>query len=337
MNKKKKLTFSLIICTYQRADSLKRLLDSVSSQNLYPDEIIIVDGSENLATENMVSKLSFEGLEYFRVDEDNRGLTRQRNYGIKKSGHTDIICFLDDDIVLETNYFENLISTYYKFPDAMAVGGWIKDETEWKKISAEYKPAFDKYAFDNFTRKLGHRNVLRKKLGLLSHEPPGFMPEFSHGFSTGFLPPSGKTYEVEYFMGGVSSYRRKLFDKIKFSKYFEGYGLYEDMDFCLRASRLGKMYVNTRARVEHLHEESGRPDFYKYGKMVVRNGYYVWKIKNPNPNLRCILKWNAITFLLILVRIGNIYNTNEKNVALKDAIGRTMGWLSLIFNKPGKI
>jgi GT2 family glycosyltransferase len=328
MNKKKKLTFSLIICTYQRADSLKRLLESISSQSLYPDEIVIVDGSEDLATENMVSKLSYEGLEYFRVDEDNRGLTRQRNYGIKKSGLTDIICFLDDDIVLEDNYFENLISTYYKFPDAMAVGGWIKDETEWKKISAEYKPAFDEYAFDNFTRKLGQRHVLRKKLGLLSYEPPGFMPEFSHGFSTGFLPPSGKTYEVEYFMGGVSSYRRKLFNKLNFSSYFEGYGLYEDMDFCLRVSKLGKLYVNTSARVLHLHDESGRPDYYKYGKMVILNGYHVWRLKYPNPNFRSKLKWNFINILLLIIRLKNKIIDGDKSAG-NDVLGRMRALLWL--------
>src|SRR5690606_29931927 len=144
--------------------------------------------------------------------------------------------------------------------------------------------------------KLGSRNLLRKKIGLLSNQPPGVMPEFSNGLSISFLPPSGKIYPVEFFMGGVSSYRKKLFEKINFSKYFEGYGLYEDMDFCLRASEIGQLYVNTGAHLFHYHEAGGRPNQFQYGKMVLRNGWYVWRIKYPKPNSVAVMKWHSIAF-----------------------------------------
>mgnify|MGYP000720838582 CR=1 FL=1 len=187
---------------------------------------------------------------------------------------------------------------------------------------------------NGFKRKLGSRNVLRKKLGLLSDRPPGFMPDFSNGFSTGFLPPSGKIYPVEYFMGGVASYRKKLFEKIRFSPYFEGYGLYEDMDFCLRASKIGQLYVNTAAQLHHLHEEAGRPNKFNYGKMVVRNGWFVWRVKNPNPSLNVKLKWHAITLLLMTIRFTNTFTTSKRKEAFTEALGRKMGWLSLFFNEP---
>ena len=154
------------------------------------------------------------------------------------------------------------------------------------------------------------------------------MPEFSHGFSTGFLPPTGKIYPVEFFMGGVSSYRKYLFENVRFSPYFEGYGLYEDMDFCLRASKLGKLYVNTAARVHHLHDESGRPDYFKYGKMVVQNGYYVWKSKYPKVKIKSRLKWYFITVLLAIIRLKNGLFDGEK-VAVNDFQGRIKGLLTL--------
>lgn len=151
------------------------------------------------------------------------------------------------------------------------------------------------------------------------------MPEFSHGFSTGFLPPSNKIYEVEYFMGGVSSYKKKIFDKLGFSPYFEGYGLYEDMDFCLRASNYGKLYLNTGARVKHLHVESGRPNHYKYGQMVVKNGKYVWKLKYPKPSFKARLKWYKISFLLAFIRLIN-YLQGDK-AGFRDFKGRLSGFL----------
>ena len=329
------MKFSLIICTYFRPDSLLRLLKSVEMQTLYPDEVIVVDGSDNDATELMLSKNSFENLKYYKVDKNRRGLTKQRNLGIEKSGNNiGICCFLDDDIVLKPIYFENLISVFSKYPDAVGVGGAIINEGVWKEVKQGSTPEFQNYYYKGWERKLGSRNVLRKRLSLLSEQLPGIMPEFSNGFSIGFYPPNGEIHQVEYFMGGVSAYKKELFAKIKFSEYFKGYGLYEDMDFCLRASKIGNLYLNTAAQCYHLHEESGRPDYYKYGKMVVRNGWYVWRVKYPNPGLQARLKWHTTSFLLTLVRLSNTLNTSNKKAAFKEALGRVSGWWSLIFNKP---
>lgn len=310
-----------------------KLLDSVYEQILVPDEILVVDGSYDDETGNLFQQHKLPGLKYYRVEVEDRGLTRQRNYGVKKAGkNMDVICFLDDDIILEEDYFQNLINTYYEFPDAIGVGGYILDEVKWER--KQISPMYAEYKIDGWTRKLGSRNLLRKRLGLLSTKPPGIMPDFSNGLSTGFLPPSGKVYPVDYFMGGVASYKKGLLEKIGFSKYFEGYGLYEDMDFCLRASRHGQLYVNTAAQVHHYHEEAGRPNSFKYGKMVVRNGWYVWRVKNPNPSLTARFKWMAVAVLLLGVRCGNILSSTKKKEVLFECLGRKAGLISLIFQKP---
>jgi GT2 family glycosyltransferase len=230
--------------------------------------------------------------------------------------------------VLELNYFEKLIASYKQYPDAIGVGGQIKDDVNWRKVPANYKAQFKEFVIDNYVRPLGQRNVLRKSLGLLSDKPPGFMPDFSHGFSTGFLPSSGEIYPVEFFMGGVASYKHQLFSEIYFSEKFIGYGLYEDMDFCLRASRLGQFYVNTAARVAHLHDEAGRPNHYKYGEMVVKNGYYVWKLKNPNPSGKAVIKFWGIHILLLLIRFVNGFNKDKSG--FDDARGRFKSLIAMI-------
>ena len=327
------MTFSLIICTYQRPKALLSLLNSVVQQSLYPDQLLIIDGSMDALTEEALSKREFKNLEYYRVAEQDRGLTSQRNYGIQKTAEDiEIICFLDDDIILEPDYFENLIGTYSAYPDALGVGGYITNEVNWEK--SDRAVDFDEFKMDNYIRKFGSRNLLRKRLGLLSDQPPGVMPEFSNGLSIGFLPPSGQIYPVEFFMGGVASYRKSLFQNIKFSEYFDGYGLYEDMDFCLRASKIGQLFVCTAARVAHYHEQAGRPDKFKYGKMVIRNGWYVWHIKYPSPGLKASLKWHGTAFLLTLVRLGNVMSTSKRKEALTESLGRIAGWWSLLLNKP---
>ncbi len=329
------MKFSLIICTYMRPKPLLKLLQSVKSQTLYPNEIIIVDGSLNNETKEMLTENSFQYLNYFLVSNEDRGLTRQRNYGITKvDKEMEIVCFLDDDTVLEPDYFEQLIKTYQIHPKALGVGGYIINETSWEKVNENEVVKIDEFSYDGWKRKDGSRFVLRKKLRLDSDCSPGFSPLFSHGRSVGFLPPSGKIYEVEQVMGGVSSFKKSVFDTVQFSIYFEGYGLYEDADFSLRVAKTGKLYVNTAAQLSHFHNPSGRPNQYQYGKMVVRNGYYVWRVKNPDPTFKAKFKWHAITLLLMTIRFTNTFTTNKRKEAFTEALGRKMGWLSLWINKP---
>lgn len=318
-----------------RPKPLLQLLQSVEKQTLYPDSILIIDGSRDEQTKALFDQYSFRNLQYFLVSENDRGLTKQRNYGVKRVDEsTEIVCFLDDDTVLEVTYFEELISTYRKYPEALGVGGYINNEVSWTKVDDHYKPTIKEFFFDGWKRKDGTRFVLRKRLGLDSDQSPGFLPEFSNGRSIGFLPPSGKIYEVEQLMGGVSSFKKSVFNEFNFSTFFEGYGLYEDADFTLRVSKVGKLYINTKAQLGHYHNHSGRPNQYQYGKMVVRNGWYVWRVKFPKPSIKARLKWNAIVLLLTVVRFSNIFTTAKRKEAATEFMGRLAGWFSLLISKP---
>jgi glycosyltransferase involved in cell wall biosynthesis len=318
-----------------RPGPLLKLLGSVALQTAPPDEVIIVDGSPDSRTEEMLAKASFADLHYFLVPPAQRGLTKQRNFGISKTSEdTEVICFLDDDTVLEGDYFEQLLDAYRLFPDAAGVGGYITNEVAWQKIPDTYAPKSADFVFDGWKRSDGSRFIIRKKLGLDTDRLPGFSPDFSHGRSIGFLPPSGKIYKVEQLMGGVSSFRKSVFKDFSFSEYFEGYGLYEDADFTLRLSKKAALYVTTRARLSHFHEGSGRPNQYRYGKMVVRNGWYVWRVKSPKPSLKARFKWHAITLLLTAIRFTNIFTTVRRKEAFSETMGRIAGYVGLAFSKP---
>jgi GT2 family glycosyltransferase len=314
---------------------LQNLLNSVMNQTLFPNEILIIDGSSSQDTEEMLRDNVFDNVTYFKVSDSGRGLTKQRNFGIDKvSSESEIVCFLDDDTVLESVYFEELIKTYNFFPDALGVGGYIINESVWEEVTPQYVPKSDEYFFDGWKKKDGSRFIIRKIFGLDSNMPPCFMPEFSHGRSVSFLPPSGKTYEVQQFMGGVSSFRKSVFENHSFSNYFEGYGLYEDADFTLRLSNIGKLYLNTNARLSHYHDFSGRPNKYVYGKMVIRNGWYVWRVKHPYPSVKARIKWNIISFLLTIIRLSNTFTTSNSKEAFTESLGRIVGWFSLLYNRP---
>ena len=329
------MNFSLIICTYKRSKPLLSLLHSVKQQTLYPNEILIVDGSSDELTRLMLQENNFNNVSYFKVAPEERGLTKQRNYGIARVAlQSEIVCFLDDDTILDPNYFDEIIKAYHLFPEASGIGGYIKNDAEWVEVGSDYKPNLFSFYFDGFKRDDGNRFVVRKIMGLDSDSLPGYMPEFSHGRGVGFLPPSNLIYQVEMLMGGVSSFNKSVFKDFQFSTYFEGYGLYEDADFCLRLSKSGKLFVNTAAQLSHFHDESGRPNQFLYGKMVVRNGWYVWRTKHPNPSFKSKVKWHLITILLTIIRFLNVLTTSKRRESFTESIGRIVGWLSLIIRKP---
>ena len=325
-----------------RPESVLQLLRSVQGQTLYPNEILIVDGSTNQETALVLKENQFPNLHYFAVPPEHRGLTKQRNYGIECVGSSrdlthkeiEIICFLDDDTILEKDYFEEVIKTFKENPSISGVGGVAINENSWSL--AEPNKMYDArryYQWEGYVYKEGQRNVVRNYLGLQSNLGPGRMPDYSHGKTCGF-PLDGKTYGVDLLMGMSFAFRKKVVDAIRFSPYFEGYGLYEDADFSIRALQFGENVINTKAQLRHFHHPSGRPNQYRYGKMVVRNGWYVWRIKNPKPSLKAKLKWHSITILLTLIRFSNTFTTNKKKGAFTEALGRIVGWWSLLLNKP---
>jgi GT2 family glycosyltransferase len=332
------MNFSLIICTYQRPEPLLQLLQSVQEQTMYPDEILIIDGSTNQETEIVLKENQFQNLLYFNVPPEYRGLTRQRNFGIERVGkEIEVVCFLDDDTILLPNYFEELKKTFVDNQIVSGVGGIAVNENSW--ILAENNKKYNKYRFfqlDGYVYKKGQRNVVRNYLGLESNLGPGRMPDYFHGKTCGF-PLNNKVYEVDLLIGMSFAFRKKVFDFIRFSTYFEGYGLYEDADFSIRALAYGKNVINTKVQLCHYHNPSGRPNQYQYGKMVVRNGWYVWRIKNPKPLINAKLKWHSITILLTLIRFSNTFTITNKKQAFTEAFGRTVGWWSLFFDEPKDI
>lgn len=329
------MKIALIVCTYMRPEPLKNLLASIAIQKVMPDEIILVDGSTTDDTADMVANGAWPFISrYYQVPLAVRGLTKQRNYGIEQvSAAVDLVAFLDDDLVLEPDYFEQLLQSYLLYPDAIGIGGIdIQENGYVKKDLAKHYSTFKYYELDGWIIKEPARFLLRKILGLMPKNPPGIIPGYSHGRSS--FPPNGRVYEVEHFMGGIASFRKNLFEKIQFSAFFEGYGLYEDFDFTVRASRYGKLYVNTGARVRHYHAPTGRPNMFRYGQMVIRNGWYVWRVKHPTPGIRNRIKWNSLALLLSFIRLGNAVLGSNRLDAWNEFMGRISAWIILIFRKP---
>jgi GT2 family glycosyltransferase len=329
---------SLIVCTYQRPKEIAQLLQTIAGGERLPDESLIVDGSEDLETETVVGDFvklgDIPNLHYLRVPPEQRGLTRQRNYGIERV-RGDMVAFLDDDTIPDKDYFAQILACFVRHPEALGIGGYITNLVQWQHKEAEVKAGLSHFQIGQWVRREDYRWRVRRILGLDSTKLPGWMPPFFHARSVGFLPPDGRDYPVEFIMGGASAWRRSVFEQNKFSVYFDGYGLYEDLEFCLRVSRRGPLFLCTTACLEHHHSSSSRPDNFRYGEMVVRNGWYVWRQHQSNPSGPDRARWWAITILLTLARFGDTLRQDKR--AFFEAMGRLKGMAILFWDKPKSV
>ena len=124
---------SLIIATYNRAQSLLRILRSVVSQSAAPElwECIVVNNNstDNTAEVFACFAADNQGFDLKMVTEIKQGLSNARNCGITASVG-EYVAIVDDDETLESSYIESYIEFFDSFPTAMAAGGAVRAEYE---------------------------------------------------------------------------------------------------------------------------------------------------------------------------------------------------------------
>jgi cellulose synthase/poly-beta-1,6-N-acetylglucosamine synthase-like glycosyltransferase len=127
----RRLTLSLCVCTRNRADELRGLLESVAGQCRLPDEVVIIDNGSNDHTRDVVqtfaSRRSAVPLVY--IVDRSRAIGRLRNRAISESAG-DIICFTDDDCLLHQGWFRNIEESFLLEDRIGAVGGTIRHHVE---------------------------------------------------------------------------------------------------------------------------------------------------------------------------------------------------------------
>ena len=120
-------SLSIVISTFDRKKYVDQLLLSIKEQTYLPNEIIIVDSSKENISYNYPA-----GLNVRKVCSRVAQLTYQRNLGVKNT-ECDLILHIDDDVILESNYIENILNTFDKYNEIDVVGGYIINE--WDKTN----------------------------------------------------------------------------------------------------------------------------------------------------------------------------------------------------------
>ena len=117
---------SIIVCTYNRAESLKDTLAALARLEASPErtwEVVVVDNNSRDHTKQVVeaTQQTWPRLRY--VFESAQGLSHARNRGIAESTG-EVILFTDDDVLPESDWLEITLAGLEKY-QADACGGYI--------------------------------------------------------------------------------------------------------------------------------------------------------------------------------------------------------------------
>ncbi len=137
---------SIIICTYNREKYIGPLLESIA-KNDYPKgdyEILLVDNNCTDNTRAVCQSFAetHKDVNFRYVVEPEQGLSAARNKGIKEA-KGDIIIYVDDDALVDSNYISSYADHFANNPNTMAAGGPIEPlyETEEPKWMSPYTKA----------------------------------------------------------------------------------------------------------------------------------------------------------------------------------------------------
>ncbi|MFV8226607.1 glycosyltransferase [Christiangramia aquimixticola] len=101
--------YSFVIPVYNRPEEIRELLASMQQMsNSIPFEVVIVEDGSTISSKEVISQFN-DSLDISYYFKNNSGPGDSRNYGMSKA-HADYFLILDSDVILPSNYLEEVHS-----------------------------------------------------------------------------------------------------------------------------------------------------------------------------------------------------------------------------------
>jgi GT2 family glycosyltransferase len=284
------MKLSVIVPTMNRSEDIVTFVDSLARQTCLPNELLIVDQSDNDATldtlDTYKSHLPFE-LKYIRTRE--KSLTRAKNLAVSHvDDQTDLVAFFDDDIELFEDFIQQMVLFFKndsKQEYAIATG-IICHEAHNKTLIHRFRSAMISI------------DALLCRLFILGSPGNG---KFKINGSPSFYNRSiNSTTDVEVISGGVSVFRKEILNTFKFDGNMKTYCYMEDVDTGYRISRKYQNALVPAAKVYHHHSPVSRSDKTITRSQFIQNYCYLFHKNIPKNFLTCATFIWSIAGLIVI-------------------------------------
>jgi len=260
---------SVIIPTKNRANDLFFAIKSIVSQSRLPNQLIVIDQSESNDSEELITSkipipINLE-LKYVR-DITIKGLVEAKSKSLNYA-KGDIICFLEDDIILDYNFIKEIENSFVINTQIFGCSGIITNETS-----------------SNLFYRLFYRLT---HVGIFKDERPHIFYKLKN--------KKNILYKTNAINGGLSAWRKEVFSYIDFD-FNNKFHMMEDFDFSFRVNKLlpNSLFINSNAKLVHNFSPVNRNIKTKAFKQKIFE--YIVYFKKNNVN---IYEYISLFFLLI--------------------------------------
>jgi GT2 family glycosyltransferase len=293
---------SVVLCTCHRPESVGRFLKSISTQTRRPDELLIVDASFDRRTEEIVSTLAVGcRMTYWRVADPLRGLTRQRNFALRRVA-CDLVAFFDDDVVLDRPCLEQLERAHRALDDFVGIGCFAEAHSPPTRLWR-----------------------CRRALGMVPDLRPGSYTTGGMSVPWRFHPPTDRIVEGDWLPGCAMMLKTEAARSVLFDEALTGYAQGEDLEFSLRMRRLGRLAIAGTAGCRHLHEPAGRPDAFRLGQMEIWNRHRIWQRAHDAPSFRARWCFAYTWFMDTVMLVRDVLRPRRARDGVRRIAGRLVG------------
>jgi len=256
------MKISVIIPTRNRVDDLTHCLQSLLTQSVTPNEIIIIDSSNTPIIyehkfQNMTTQLNKSNITLI-YKHTEPGAAYQRNIGIALASG-DVFYFFDDDVVLKNDYIFQLQKTLELYPEYFGGMGMINGNYTHFSINRLLRIIF-------FMQRCNASGKFTCS-GMPTH------------------PYGKKSFREVAVLCGCACYRAQVFKKHLFDEKLGRYSYMEDCDLSKRVSQSHKLFYNPDAQLDHLQSPLNRDSITRNRAIFIRNYSYLF-FKNFYPENR---------------------------------------------------
>jgi GT2 family glycosyltransferase len=306
----KKLYHSVVVCTKDRREDIKFFLYSLIAQKRKADELLIVDASEQeKGVESDVRKIVSGRIELVKYYKTRPNLAHQKNFAVSKlDPGCGVVSFFDDDVILEPDYLGSVMDVFERDENSN-IGG----------ITGKISNAKD----------TGMRFI--KKIFCLYSSGKGKI--LKSGFNVRNLDNMKEPVFIQWMPGGMSSYRKAVFNEFTFDEYYSRNGAgREDIDFSFKVSKKYKLLFISKAVLEHKESSVSRIAEKQFGYIQVVERYYFIRRNMDNFTSKLIFFWSI--FGVIVINFSSVLLVHKEfKLRIQRLIGNIKGLKHCVFDR----
>ena len=239
-----KSKIAVVVPTRNRPHELNEMLSSIARQSITPIKIVIVDSGEESSSDIATLPIS-----HVYIKTSIRSAAQQRNIGMdwlwKNLSDCDFLAFVDDDVILPSNYLQDLSAVLCKDELIVGVSGIAGKGTKYR-----------------------NRNFLLDRLGITG--PEGVVTKACVNIPV--RPNQGLVTQIDWLIG-CSLWRYKDIANLRFESDFIGNSIFEDVIFSYKVRRIREknLAVNSDLVFEHKLSPQARDGIVRSYRDWVRN------------------------------------------------------------------